>query len=188
MTGVDYVILMIVVLSSVVGFKQGFIRGFFPLLSLATAIVIAFFSFSPLSTWLILWWLPVQSELSIFGYSFSTDNLVRFAFFTTIFFIVIILGSVLTSFLYRLVKGSILSSLDRVFGLLFGIVRAFLIVAVIMLFARVADLSDYHWWRHSAFIPKLEAALLYGEQFLPPKYREKFNDFSPLPEEEKLEL
>ena len=167
MTAADYVILVLGGLSLVIGYKRGFIREFFPLLSLVAAVVVAYYSFTSLSTWLLLWWLPLPAEISVFGYQMSVDAIARFVIFFLVFLAVIVFGFVLTSFLYRFVQASVISGVDRLFGMLFGALRAFLLLLVFVLFGRLAGISDYPWWRQSTLMPVAEDALSYSIQLLP---------------------
>lgn len=185
MTGVDYVVLMVAVLSLFVGFKRGFIREFFPLLTLVAALVIAFFSYGPLSRLFAYWWFPRQSDFDLLGYEFSMDGVVRFSFFILVFILIVTLGSALTSFMSRLVQSSVISGFDRFFGLLFGGLRAALIIMVLTLLGGLAGMSDRDWWRQSVFMPTVEK---YSIQFLPPGYSEKFNRPSPREEETKVSV
>lgn len=185
MTGVDYAVLVIVGLSLLIGFKRGFIREFFPLVSLIAALVIAFFSYDHLARLFAYWWFPRQSDFDLLGYEFSLDSVARFSFFILVFVLIMTLGSVLTSLMSKLVQSSVISGFDRFFGLLFGGLRAALIIMILTLLGGLAGMSDRDWWRQSVFMPTVEK---YSVQFLPPGYSEKFNRPSSRKEETKVDV
>ena len=186
MNGVDYIILSVAFVSLFVGYKRGFIREFFPLLNLIVAILVAFFSFDVVARFLNFLWMPDQPAFSLWGMSFGVDGITRAAAFVLTFVVMIILGSMLTSFVSERVQAGAASSVDRILGFLFGGLRAAVVIVLLVMFGGLIGASSHDWWLQSVFVPKIAAAIKHNAEMLPSDSYQKFLSPPSLPEKEEI--
>ncbi len=70
----------------------------------------------------------------------------------------------------RLVEAARLSAADRALGALFGVARAVLIVLAFVFFASGTAATRLSWWRESALLPPIEAAVRFASPYLPESF------------------
>jgi membrane protein required for colicin V production len=63
-----------------------------------------------------------------------------------------------------------LSGIDRFAGLLFGLARGVLIIAVLVFLARTTPLPKEAWWLDSQLMPMFQSIALWLESQLPPGF------------------
>ncbi|MBH1989835.1 MAG: CvpA family protein [Alphaproteobacteria bacterium] len=117
MNTIDIIILILVLLSSIIGFWRGITREILGIFSWALAAVIAYFLYA----------LPVP----LVGMVVSNEFLKEIISGLVVFLVALI---VLTSITYSFsdaVKGSIIGGADKILGFLFGAVRGFLLISII---------------------------------------------------------
>ncbi|MEM1432954.1 MAG: CvpA family protein [Pseudomonadota bacterium] len=138
----DFILLVVVLLSAVMGLFRGLVRE---TLSLVTWLA-AFFVGMYLS--------PRLAE----GYAdtFGGFSVARVVFFVAIFFAVLVLSSVLQWLLGKLIESTGLSSTDRLLGFVFGAGRG-VIICIVALIALRGFVEDSRWWQDSVLIPELMA-------------------------------
>jgi membrane protein required for colicin V production len=90
------------------------------------------------------------------------------AAFAAIFVSVLLLLSLLSYLLCRLLLVSGIAGTDRILGGLFGIVRAVVLVAVVLLLARIPGYPQEAWWKQSLLIPHLNPVVVFFQDLLPP--------------------
>lgn len=151
MTLFDYVVLVILALSFLLGVARGLFKE---ILSLA-AWVIAFFVASHYS----------EAFASVIKYS---EPLIRLG----IAFIVLLIGSrLLVGLLIKLTDGLIqlsgLSILNRGLGALFGLSRGLAIVLILMLCFSLTRLPEKPFWKNSLLRPFLEEGALFVKPYIP---------------------
>jgi len=139
--GIDYIILALVSISALIGLWRGLIKEVFSLLNWIFAFALSF-----------LFYKPVAGILPIGD---ATSPLIRDAMSAVIIFVcVLIAGSIICSLLTKLAEATGLSGTDRVLGLLFGFMRAAIIVLVLLVFLpTVTPIEEQGWWHNSRFIP-----------------------------------
>jgi membrane protein required for colicin V production len=143
MLPVDYLILAVVLISTLIGAYRGFFPEVLSLLSWVAAIWIAWEYGSALeprlgdkipSPVLALW-------------------IARFALFAG----VLIAGGVVTELVSLVIEKTHLTGPNRALGVLFGFARGLIAVGVLTIFAQILELPHEAWWRQSKLIP-------YGER------------------------
>ncbi len=139
---IDYLFLAVVILSILFSFWRGFVREALTLLTWAGAIVFAA--------------LFCADFASYFLQSIHAMSLRLLTAFVLIFLLILIIGSILSKLLSNLVKKSGLGSTDRSIGVLFGLVRGLLVVAVIVMLANFSHFSESPTWKASALVPTFE--------------------------------
>ena len=137
---VDYVIVVLVLLSAGFGVMCGFVREVLSLVIWGTALLLGF-AFADLVGKLI---------------ASSLDDRLRVAAgFAFVFIVVLIVGAVAQRFIGGLVTATGLSGTDRMIGLLFGALRG-LVLAVAALIVLAPLVGDQAWWEESMLIPHFE--------------------------------
>lgn len=99
--------------------------------------------------------------------SIPTLELRLLAGFVGIFFVVLLLMSLVAVILSKLVKSAGLSIEDRILGSLFGFMRGALIVMVLVLLAGLTSLPKEQVWRNAVFTPPLETLAMSLKTWLP---------------------
>lgn len=137
----DFIVVGIVGISVVVSLLRGFVRE---ALSLVTWIIAVYVAYEFSST--------IGGQLAGFIKSGSTRTVVAFI---GIFLVIMIAGAILNFFIGRLISVSGLGIVDRLLGVLFGVARGILMVALVVLMIQASPLAERHWWRESQLIPQV---------------------------------
>jgi membrane protein required for colicin V production len=140
MNWADWVIILILLISSVISLKRGFIKEALSLTVWVAAFIVATL-FSP-------------HLVPHFEAYTSTPSAQQMAAFSTLFIVSLLLGSALSYLFSSLVKVTGLSNADRVFGVIFGLGRGVLIILAIVLYVPIiVPIDQDNWWMESALIP-----------------------------------
>ena len=75
---------------------------------------------------------------------------------TTVIAVVLSIGGLVGWGVSKIVRMSVLSSMDRFFGSVFGAGRGVLLVALAVMGGQLAGFNGDDWWRDSRLIPHLE--------------------------------
>jgi membrane protein required for colicin V production len=135
----DIVIAVAIVVSVVIGFVRGFVKEAISIAALLIAIWAAM-HFGRQAGSLSESWLS-SSELQVwFG---------RLLVFT----VILVLGGLIGWGVTKLVRLSILSGTDRVFGMAFGFCRGVVLLAVFIIGGEYANFNNDPWWQKSTLIP-----------------------------------
>lgn len=144
---VDYLILIILVVSGLLGLLRGFIREIFSLLAWVIAVGMAV-RFSDM--------LSVHLQPLI-----EAVPLRKGAAFCLVLLVVLIVAALLGGLLARLLSGAGLSGTDRLVGLVFGLFRGGILVAVLVLVAGLTPAPRTTWWKEARLIPPFQTAALW---------------------------
>ncbi|BAZ93958.1 hypothetical protein TspCOW1_10770 [Thiohalobacter sp. COW1] len=154
LTWVDVVMLVVVAVSAGISLWRGFVREAMSLAVWVAAIWIAL-AFAPeFSGWLTRW--------------VDTPSIRHALAFVALLVIVLLLGALVSYLVSQLVKKTGLSGTDRMLGVVFGVVRGVVIVAVLVLLGGLTMLPQDPWWNDSVLMPHAETLALWLRQFLPP--------------------
>lgn len=139
MTTVDWIIIGIIALSTVVSLWRGATREIFSLITWAAAIYIG---------------VKFAGHLDgIFSSLIQTQS-VRFAVgFIVLFLLVMIVGGLLNHLLSRFISLTGLTFLDRILGVVFGVARGILILTVMVVLAKYTTVPKDSWWQSSQLLP-----------------------------------
>lgn len=160
MLPVDYLIIGVVLISTLVGAY----RGFFPeVLSLLSWIVGAWvaWEYAPLLEPRLADKIP-SPVLALW--------IARFGLFAG----VIIVGGLVTELVSLAVERARLTGANRALGLVFGFARGLIAVGVLTIFAQILELPHESWWRESKLIPYGEHIAAGLEALLPDAVVQQF--------------
>ena len=155
MNSTDYVVIVAVVLSAVMGVARGFLREAVALGAWVIALFLAW-HFSDL----------IAPHL---GGLLSDSEVRPWAARVIIVALVLLLGALVGAMLGHFVRLSIFSGLDRLLGFAFGVLRGFVLLGVFVILGQLLRLQEENWWRHSMLIPYGESIanglrMLVGEE------------------------
>ncbi len=154
MIWVDFVIVGIIALSALVSVMRGFMRE---ALSLAT--------------WILAFWvgLSYASPVSVYLEPYVSVPSLRLGIgFGALFLAVLLVGGLLSFLVAKLVEETGLSGTDRLLGVVFGIGRGVVIVALLVLLAGLTPIPSDPWWKQSVLIGHFEELAIRIRAFLPP--------------------
>jgi len=167
MLPVDYLIIGVVLISTLVGVYRGFFPEVLALLSWILGIWVAW-EYAPMLEPRLADKIP-SPVLSLW--------IARFALFAG----VLIAGGLLTELVSLAIERAQLTGTNRMLGLLFGFVRGLVAVGVLTIFAQILELPHESWWRESKLIPYGEHIAAGLEAILPDTV---FDQFPKIPVEQ----
>jgi membrane protein required for colicin V production len=150
----DYVILGLVGLSATVSLLRGFVRE---ALSLAG--------------WVLAFWVALtftREVAAVLPPSISVPSARLAVGFLALFFGTLLVTALVNFLAAQLVERTGLSGRDRLLGVVFGVARGAVIVAILVLLAGFTALPQDPWWRASALLPHFQQMALWTRGFLPP--------------------
>ncbi len=136
----DWTIVVIITLSCLLSIKRGFVKEAFSLAVMVLAFFIAVAFHERLA---------VLLQNTIEGVSLR--YLLSFA---ALFAATLVVGSMVKHLLGELVKMTGLSGTDRLFGMVFGLLRGGIVVmALLIMLPMLVPVNEDSWWQQSLFIP-----------------------------------
>ena len=166
MNWIDFAFIALVVLSGLISLYRGFVREVFSL-----------------ATWIVAIWVGVRfaGDASAYLPAAVSDETLRLGIaFAVLFILVLIVGGIAGIIATRLVRGTGLSSTDRSLGVVFGLLRGVLIVALLVFIASLTVIPDEPWWQDSWLVPEFERIVAWVLDLLPDGIQERLRD---LPDE-----
>ncbi len=160
MTVIDLSILGILLLSAGISFLKGFVRE---LMSLAA--------------WVVALWVAINYTPALEGLlagQITSEPLRSGAAFMILFISCLIAASLLNRLMVQLVKRTGFSGTDRMLGMLFGLARGGIIVAVLILLAGLTEFPLQPWWQESILLNQFEPLALWLRDFLPADIASRF--------------
>ncbi len=142
MSELDWIIAAGVLLSSLIGLYRGFLRETLSVAAWLLALWVAWKTAAP----------HVAPYLSFVG----SPTAAAVAAFGLVFVAVLLVATVVTHLLYRLVRAVGLGPVDRVLGLAFGAARALVIFVALAYLAGGTRLTESPWWRASLWADDLQ--------------------------------
>ncbi|NOR70561.1 MAG: CvpA family protein [Methylomarinum sp.] len=153
MIWIDYAIIALIVISLLIGLLRGLIKEAFSLV-----------------VWMLAIWigLTFSREFSVFLESMISYPSARIASaFAILFVVTLILGALISFLLNELVKKTGLTGSDRFLGMIFGIGRGLVVVAIIIMLAGLTPLPEDSWWKESVLIPPFQALAVWLRDHIP---------------------
>ncbi|WP_371377387.1 CvpA family protein [Thalassotalea aquiviva] len=145
MLWIDYAILIIIGISTLISLVRGFAKE-------AVSLVIWIGAFFVSSTF--------YQELSTYLTNITDPMLRNAAAIAILFIITLILGAIINYLIGQLVNKTGLSGTDRVLGLAFGALRGALVVSAILFFMDAfTPAPDTLWWQQAVLIPEFKVVI-----------------------------
>ena len=144
MNWTDYLLIAVLVFSSVAGLMRGLLREVISLFTWVAAVWIA--------------WSFAASLEPYLGGALSDAAVRPWAARTIIFVAVLLIGAALGALVSHFVRLSLFSGVDRLLGLLFGLLRGVVALGVLAMLAHAVRLQDEPWYRGSLLVPYAEQA------------------------------
>jgi membrane protein required for colicin V production len=144
MNTVDYILVVLVAISGLVGVLRGFIRE-------ALSVLV----------WILALWGAARygGQLgSLLGGVLEEPALQLWAGRTLTFVGILFAGSLLGWLVGYLIRNSAVTGTDRVLGLLFGLARGVIAIVLVVVVLEQAGFAAESWWQRSKLIPYAAAA------------------------------
>lgn len=142
MNGADWIIIALVVISSLIGLWRGFMRE---AISLATWII---------GLWLA--WTFSSSVEPMLGGLLSGPQVKVWVARLIILVLVVLVGNLVGFIVTRAVRYSPFGVADRLLGVLFGLLRGALLVGIGVIMGDLLELDREPWWDKAALLPYTE--------------------------------
>jgi membrane protein required for colicin V production len=158
MTWADYAILAVLGTSAVLSLFRGFVRE-------ALALV----------GWVVAFWAAMSFGDRVAGLLaayIEAPSLRLGVSYVMVFVGVLILTALVVFLVGLLVDSTGLSATDRMLGVIFGLARGAVIVALLVLFAGFTAIPRDRWWRESILVPHFETLAIAVRDMLPPEVAE----------------
>ena len=142
MNWADWVILAILVVSSLISLKRGFVKEALSMANWVFAFFVAMTFRSALAELLVK--------------HVETPSLRELAAFAILFVFALVVGAMVNFLVSEVVKATGLAGTDRFLGMVFGLIRGFILVmAILLLVPAVVAIDEDPWWKESLFIPHM---------------------------------
>lgn len=149
---VDFLIIGLIAVSAVISLFRGFVKE---AISLATWVV---------AFWISLAYATALSELLPAAVS---DHTLRIGIaFAGLFIVTLVLGGVVNVLAGQMVKRTGLSGTDRSLGVVFGLLRGALLVALLVLLGTLTVMPSEPWWLESKLLPFFQNLAIWLRGFL----------------------
>ncbi len=153
MIWIDYILLAIILVSALLSLWRGFVREALSLASWIAAMWIALVFFHDLADWLARW--------------IETPSVRDVVAFGVLFIVTVMVGGLISYLAGQLVAKTGLTATDRVLGVVFGVARGIVIIAVMVLLAGLTALPQDPWWQQSLLLGHFQELALWIKSFLP---------------------
>lgn len=141
MNGIDWIIIAILSFSGFISLLRGFVKEAISLVVWVSALLIAI-AFSP--------------KLAVhFADAVGSESLRMILSFVILFLATLIVGGLINVLLASLLKATGLTTLDRVLGMVFGVLRGgVMVLAVLIIVPPLVTVDNQLWWQQSTLIPQ----------------------------------
>jgi len=158
---IDIVVLALIALSAIPSLFRGFVKEALALATWLVALWVAMTFYGPLAVWLGQW-LTEPSAQKVIA-------------FTLLFIAVLLVGAMVNYLASKLVSKTGLSGTDKLLGLVFGVARGGVIVAMLVLLAGLTPIPQDSWWQESHFLEFFEQFALWMRAYLPDEIASNIN-------------
>ena len=155
MIWIDIVITGTIVISALYSLMRGFVREALSLFG-----------------WVASFWLAVAFAGDLaesFLSGISVPSLRAAVAFTIIFVLTLVVMTLINKLASQLVKKTGLTGTDRMIGMVFGVLRGFLIVSVLVFLAGFTAMPQDPWWQESIFMDEFHEFALWLRQYVVPE-------------------
>ncbi len=160
MIWIDWVILLVILLSAVISVVRGFFKEAISL-----------------TGWIIAIWLGLAFSgdiAALLTNLISVPSIRIVMAFSMVLVVVLMLTALINHLATLMLKKSGLTGTDRVLGVVFGVARGAIIVAILVLLAGLTALPKDPWWRESTLVPHFERLAVHIRGMLPSDIADEF--------------
>lgn len=150
---IDIVILALIALSAILSLFRGFVKEALALATWLVALWIAIAFYEDLAAWLSQWIELVSAQ--------------KITAFAILFVVTLLIGAAINFLAGKLVSKTGMSGTDKMLGIVFGVARGGVIVAILVLLAGLTPFPQDPWWQESQFLGYFEEFALWMRSFLP---------------------
>lgn len=163
MDGADHIFAIILLISGAIGYFRGFLRE-----SIA------------LASWLIGLWVAWHYAYLVnpwLGGALAEPGVREWMGRAIVLLIVLLAGSLVGSIVAHYARRAVgLAAMDRLLGVVFGLVRGVVIVGLLVLAGRAAKLDDEPWWGETRSMPVVETVANWLERYAAPAAIELYEE------------
>jgi len=150
---IDVVIISLIALSAILSLFRGFVKEALALITWLIALWVAMAFYEELAAWLSQWIaVPSAQKVTAFG---------------ILFVCVLLLGAIVNYLAGKLVDKTGLTGTDKMLGVVFGVARGAVMVAILVLLAGLTPVPQDPWWQDSQFLGYFEDLAMWMRDFLP---------------------
>jgi membrane protein required for colicin V production len=151
LTTFDYILIAIVIASSLIGFMRGFVHESLSLLIVLVALWLAF---------------EYSSRVEFYFVDIIPNTSARlWAAVISIILATLLIGTVLKKIILHFMKKSESTYLDKFVGFMFGILRGFVVVALIVWGISNTSLKEKTWWQDSGMVKYMQESFAWLDQY-----------------------
>jgi membrane protein required for colicin V production len=160
MNWADYLIVILIAVSALIGLWRGLLREVISLATWAAAIAIAF--------------LFAEDGGAHLAPYIELPSLRVAVAFCGLFLATLLIGGLVGILASRLVHYTGLTGTDRVLGMVFGLARGAAIIALLVLAAGLTPLPKDPWWQQALLLRHFQETALWLREFMPPDLAQQF--------------
>jgi membrane protein required for colicin V production len=168
MDGADHIFAIILLVSGAIGYFRGFIREAIALLS-----------------WLIGLWLAWRFAYVVnpwLGGALAEPGVREWMGRAIVLLVVLLAGSLIGSIVSHVARRAVgLAAMDRLLGVAFGLTRGIVIVGLLVLAGRAAELDGEPWWRETRSMPAAATVASWLERYAAPAAIELYEEATESP-------
>lgn len=153
MIWIDYAIIALIIISAIIGLFRGLVKEAFSL-----------------GLWILAIWIGLNFSREFSGFlnsAISLPSARMAAAFAVLFFLTLIVGGLISYLLSALIEKTGLTGSDRFAGMIFGLVRGIVVVALMVMLAGLTPLPEDPWWKESTLIPPMQSVAEWLSQHVP---------------------
>ena len=150
---VDFILLGIIAISALLSLWRGFVKEALSLASWIVALWVGMLFFGDLADLMRNW--------------IDTPSIRNVVAFVMLFVGTVLVGGLVNYLAGQLVAKTGLTATDRALGMVFGITRGVVIVAVLVMLAGLTNLPQDPWWQESLLLAHFQDMALWLRSFLP---------------------
>jgi membrane protein required for colicin V production len=150
---IDVVIISLIALSAILSLFRGFVKEALALVTWLVALWVSMAFYEEFAQWLSQW--------------IAVPSAQKATAFVILFVCVLLLGAIVNYLAGKLVDKTGLTGTDKMLGVVFGVARGAVIVAILVLLAGLTPLPQDPWWQDSQFLGYFEDLAMWMRDFLP---------------------
>jgi membrane protein required for colicin V production len=160
MNWVDFTIVGIILVSGLIGLFRGFVREVLSLVA-----------------WIAAFWVALTFSQLLASYLrdvIESEAARHVVAFLVLFFGTLVVVALVNSLIMQVVHNTGIGGTDMTLGMIFGLTRGLLIVAILVLLADLTRMPQEPWWRESLLLPHFVNLAIWIRDLLPPEFADNF--------------